>query len=169
MLSKPLLKIINKQITSEMYSAHLYLSMSAYCDTLNLSGFAGRLRKQSEEEMGHALRLFDYILDRNGKVELDAIDKPPSKFSSLLDVFKKLYEHEKAVTGMINKIYALSVKENDYPTQVEMQWFVSEQVEEEKTALHILEQVKMAGDSGPALLLLDTHIVSEDEEVGGAE
>ncbi|MEE9251792.1 MAG: ferritin [Thermodesulfobacteriota bacterium] len=165
MLSQHIQDIINEQIKSEMYSAHLYLSMSAYCETINLSGFAKLLREHNEEEMSHAMRLFDYILDRNSKVELGAIDKPPSDFPSLLAVFEKVYEHEKAVTEMINNIYALSVKEKDYPTQVEMQWFISEQVEEEKTALHVLERIRMVGDSGPALLFLDTHIINEDEEV----
>lgn len=163
MINKKIEKAINDQITSEMYSGNLYLVMSAYCETLNLSGFAQFFRKQNEEEMSHALKLFDYLLNRNAKIDLGVINKPPSKYKSLTDVFKQFYEHEKAVTGMINDIYALSVKENDYPTQVEMQWFVSEQVEEEKTALALLEKVKMAGEDGPALLLLDTYVIHQTE------
>ena len=116
------------------------------------------MRLQYEEEVSHAMKLFDYIHDRGGRVVLQAIDQPAAEFGSLLDVFQKALEHEQKVTGMINRIYDLAVKENDYPTQIEMQWFITEQVEEEKSAGDIVDQLKMVGDHGPSLIMLDRHL-----------
>jgi ferritin len=158
MLSKSLEKAINDQIKNELYSAYLYLSMSAYLEAKNLPGSARWMRLQYEEEVSHAMKLFDYIHDRGGRVVLQAIDQPAAEFGSLLDVFQKALEHEQKVTGMINRIYDLAVKENDYPTQIEMQWFVTEQVEEEKSASDIVDQLKMVGDHGPSLIMLDGHL-----------
>ncbi|GAB4532095.1 MAG: ferritin [Anaerolineae bacterium] len=155
MLSKTLENAINDQIKNELYSAYLYLSMSAYFEAHNLPGAARWMRLQSQEETSHAMRLFDYMNDRGNHVVLQAIDQPPSEFESMLDIFQKALEHERKVTGMINHIYDLAVKENDYPTQVEMQWFVTEQVEEEKSASDIVEQLKMIGEHGPSLIMLD--------------
>lgn len=146
---------INEQIKHEMDSAYLYLSMAAYCESKNLSGIAHWMRKQYEEEMGHAMRLYDFLIDRGGRVTLQAIDKPAAEFGTTVDLFKKVLEHEQKVTGLINKLYELAVKESDYPTQVELHWFIKEQVEEEKTAGSILEQLKMVGEHGPALHRMD--------------
>src|SRR5262249_11068339 len=106
----------------------------------------------------HAMRLFHFILDRNGRVVLQAIDKPPVEFKSPLDVMEKTLEHERRVTGMIERLYELAVKENDYATQAELQWFITEQVEEEKNASTIFEQLKMIGDNRSALLMLDMEL-----------
>jgi len=160
MLSKKIQTALNKQINSEFFSSYLYLSMSAYCESLNLDGFSSFLIRQSDEERDHGMRLYNFVLDREGQVELDKIEKPPSKFKSLTDVFERVYKHETEVTKIIYKLYDLAVRENDYSTQVELQWFISEQVEEEKTAHNILEQIKRAGDDGPALLMLDHYIIS---------
>jgi len=155
MLSKTLETAINDQIKHELYSAYLYLSMSAYLEANNMPGSARWMRLQSEEETSHAMKLFDYMYDRGNRVVLQAIDQPPSEFGSVLDIFEKALEHEQKVTSLINSIYELAVKENDYPTQVELQWFITEQVEEEKSAGDIVDQLKMVGDHGPSMLMLD--------------
>lgn len=160
MLSKKIETALNKQVNDEFYASYLYLSMSAYCQTMNLDGFSDYLKQQSDEERDHAMRLYNFVLDRGGKVALDTIKKPPSAFKSIRDVFEQVYAHEKAVTAKISKLYDLALKANDYSTQVELQWFVSEQVEEEKTAQSILEQIKRAGSDGPALLILDKYIIT---------
>ena len=155
MLSKTLEEAINDQIKNELYSAYLYLSMSAYLEANNMPGSARWMRLQSQEETSHAMKLFDYMYDRGNRVVLQAIDQPPSEFASALDIFEKALGHEQKVTGMINRIYELAVKENDYPTQVELQWFITEQVEEEKSAGDIVEQLKIVGEHGPSMIMLD--------------
>ena len=132
--------------------------MSAYCESINLQGFAAWMRRQSREELEHALKIFDYVLDRSGKVTLKAIEQPPSKFSSLLKMFQQVFEHEREVTGMINKLYELAINEGDHATAVEIQWFITEQVEEEKSALNLIEKLKLAGDNSSALLILDRQL-----------
>ncbi len=165
MLSQAMQAAINEQIKQEFYSAYLYLSMSSYCESSNLPGFAGWMRVQYQEEVLHALKLFDFVNDRGGRAILTAIDQPPSEFQSTLDIFQQALAHEQAVTGMINNLYALAVRENDYATQVLLQWFISEQVEEEKTASNIVEQLKMIGNNGSALLILDRELAAR----GGAK
>ena len=160
MLSTSLHKAINEQIKHELNSAYLYLSMSAYCDTLNLSGCAGWLRMQWQEEVGHAMKLFDMISSRGGRVTLQALDQPPSEFKSVHDIFERVLAHEKKVTGLINGLYGVAVKENDYAAQAQLQWFVTEQVEEEQTASTIVAQLEMIGDSGAALMMLDRQLGS---------
>ena len=158
MLSKTVQDAINAQIGAELYSAHLYLSMSAYFESNNLPGMAKWMRVQSGEEATHAMKFFDYVNDRGGRALMTAIDQPPTEFESALDVFSRALEHERKVTGLINNLYALSLKENDYPTQVLLQWFISEQVEEEKNATFIVEQLKRIGPSGGGLVHLDRQL-----------
>lgn len=158
MINKTVEEALNEQVKNEFYSAYLYLSMSAYCESINLPGFAHWLRSQYEEETAHALRLFDFLNDRGGRINLRDISEPPAEFSSPLDLFQEVLAHEQKVTKMIHELYALAVKENDYPTQVEMQWFIKEQVEEEKNAGDIVEQLKLAGDNNTALLMLDREL-----------
>lgn len=146
---------INTQIRNEYYSSYLYLSMAAYCETRNYPGFASWLRRQSDEELSHAMRLYDYILDRDGRVILEAIDQPPSEFGTLEQMFEEVLEHEKEVSSMINNLYELAVSHNDHATAVELQWFIQEQVEEEKTAKDLVEQIKLADGNSAALLMLD--------------
>jgi len=158
MLSKTVMSALNEQIQKEYYSSYLYLAMSAYCEVSNLPGTAKWMRIQSQEELSHAMKLFDYVADRGGRVALKAIAQPPAEYKSALDIFKKALEHEKFVTASIHKLYALSVKENDYASQIVLQWFVTEQVEEEKNATQIVEQLKMVGDSKTSVMLLDRHL-----------
>jgi ferritin len=158
MLNKTIQDAINEQIKNELFSAYIYLSMSSHFEEMNLSGMAHWMRLQSNEEVEHAMKFFEYIHDRGGKVSLAAIGQPPLEWKSPLAVFENAYEHEQKVTGMINNIYALAVKENDYPTQIMLQWFINEQVEEEKNASTIVEQLKMIGDNKNALMMLDHNL-----------
>lgn len=158
MLSKEIQDALNDQIKNEYFASYTYLSMAAHCESINMRGFASWLRKQSEEELGHAMRLFDYVIDRDGHVLLQSIDKPQSKFKSLTEMFQQVLDHEREVTGMINKLYEKSINENDHATAVELQWFIQEQVEEEKNATEILDKLKFAGENSSALLLLDDQL-----------
>ena len=155
MLAKNIENALNEQIRQEFYSSYLYLDMALYCESVDLPGFAQWLVAQSKEEYGHAERLIKFVQDRDGDVILGQIDKPPKLFESILDVFAKVHAHEQAVSQRINDIYALAVKEKDYASQVEMQWYIQEQVEEEKTAQDIVKQLKRIGNKGTALFMLD--------------
>ena len=164
MISSTLQGAINTQIKHELYSAYLYLSMAAFAEAQSLPGFANWLRKQSVEEVEHALKFYDYLVDRGGRVTLQAIDAPPTEFASPLAVFEETYAHEQKVTALINDLYATALAENDYATQTELQWFITEQVEEEKSASAIVEMLKMAGDRGQALLMVDRYLASRSTD-----
>lgn len=155
MLSKTVQDAINDQITFEFESAYLYLSMSAYCDSINLPGFAHWMRIQYQEELMHAMRLFDFVNDRGGRVVLQAFSQPPSEFDSPLALFTQALAHERDISAKISRLYEIAVRENDYPTQAHLQWFITEQVEEEKNAGQIVEQLKRGGGDGTALLMID--------------
>jgi ferritin len=157
-LSQAVQDAINEQIKNELYSAYLYLAMSAHCQANNLPGMAQWMTVQSKEEVGHAMKFFEYVNDRAGRVLLKAIDQPPAEWKSPLVMFQAALEHEQKVTGLINGLYALALKENDYATQVELQWFITEQVEEEKNAGEIVEQLKRVGEQGPGLMMTDRHL-----------
>ncbi len=162
MLSQTLQNALNEQIKYELFSAYVYLAMSAYSENQNLQGFAHWMRVQSQEELGHAMKFFDYINDRNGSVELQAIDQPPGEFQSPLDMFEQALDHERKVTAAIHRLYELAVTENDYPTQTFLQWFIDEQVEEEKAASQIVERLKMSAGNSAALLLIDRELAARD-------
>ena len=153
---------LTKHINVEFYSSYLYLSLSAYCESINLPGFASWLRVQSREENDHAMRLFDYVNDREEKVLLMPISQPPLEFQSVLDVMQSALDHERKVTELIHQAYALAIKEDDYATQVHLQWFITEQVEDEKEVHEIIEQLKMIGDKSDALLLLDRQLAQRE-------
>ncbi|RME88901.1 MAG: ferritin [Anaerolineae bacterium] len=158
MLSKTLEKALNDQIQRELASAYLYLSMVAYFEEQNLPGFARWMRVQFHEEQFHAFKIFDFVLERGGTVTLQAIEAPPSDFQSPVDVFERTLAHEQKVTAYINDLYALAVKENDYASQVFLQWFIDEQVEEEKNAADILANLRMIEGSPQALFMLDREL-----------
>jgi ferritin len=157
---------MNEQMKNEFYAAYQYLSMAAYCESENLPGFAHWMRTQAREETEHAMKFYDFILDRNGRVVLQAIEGPVVEFGSPLEVFERALEHEQKVTAMINDLYGLAVKENDYASQTFLQWFVTEQVEEEKNTGDVVETLKMIGDKSEALFLLDRELARRegDEE-----
>ena len=121
-------------------------------------GMANWMRIQSEEERGHALRFFDFVIDREGQVEVGAVDQPPAEFGNPVEIFAQALEHERKVTASINAIYAQAVKNDDYATQIFLQWFITEQVEEEASAAEMVERLKMAGDDRAALLMLDAEM-----------
>lgn len=158
MLSQTLQDALNRQIRIELYSAYVYLSMSAYCEANHLPGIAHWMRMQWQEELNHALKFYDFINDRGGRVVLEALDQPPAEFESPLAVFEKALAHERSVSASIHQIYDLAVKESDYPTQVFLNWFVAEQVEEEKSTGDIVELLKLGGSAGPALIMLDRQL-----------
>ncbi len=160
MPSKKMESALNQQIQSEFYSAYLYLSMSAYCQEINLEGFAGWLRQQSGEEIAHAMRLFNHLHDRGGKVVLQALDRPPESFKSPQRMFEQVLKHEEQISQAIHSLYKLAQDEKDYATEVELQLFIKEQVEEEKTAGDIVKRLAMVGDQPANLLMIDRELGS---------
>lgn len=158
MISKPLQDAMNEQINFELFSAYLYLSMSAHFEAQNLPGFANWMRVQYQEETSHAMKLYKYIFDRNGVVTLKSIAQPATKFKKPLEVFTQVLEHEQKVTSLINKLYELAVKEKDYAAQSFLQWFVNEQVEEEKNATDMINMLEMIGDSPVSLIMADRQL-----------
>jgi ferritin len=164
MLSKGIQEAINDQIHHELHSAYVYLSMSAYLEAANFTGFAKWMRMQAQEEVNHGMKLFDYVNDRNGRVTLKTLEQPPADYKSVLDVFEHALQHEMKVTRMIYSLYELATKENDYATQVQLQWFINEQVEEEATATTVVDRLKIAGGDGAALLLLDREMGARQAE-----
>lgn len=169
--NQPVQDAINEQIKNEFYSAYIYLAMSAHFEAESLLGFASWMRGQAREEVTHAMKLFDYLNDRGGQVVLQEIKAPPTRFASPLEIFRQALAHEREVTAMIHRLYALAAQESDYPTQVALQWFVTEQVEEEKTAADIVAQLEMVGDNRTALLLMDREMAGRraQEEAAGGE
>ena len=155
MLSKTIQDAINTQIHREFFSSYLYLAMSSYCESINLPGFAKWLRVQNTEEDEHAMKFYHYVHSRNGRVVLQALEQPPVEFGKPVEIFTAVLEHEKKITASITALYELAVKEADYPTQFMLQWFVNEQVEEEKNATDILEQLKTVGDAPVSLMMMD--------------
>ncbi len=160
MPSKKIESALNQQIQSEFYSAYLYLSMSAYCQEIHLDGFANWLQVQSKEEISHAMRLYNYLNNRGGRVILQAIDRPPENFKSPRRMFEQILKHEQEISKAVHKLYKLAQDEQDYATEVELQWFINEQVEEEKTAGDVLQKLTLVGDQPAALLMMDHHLAS---------
>lgn len=158
MLSKKMQDALNDQINAELYSAYLYLSMAAHFEAANLKGLANWMRVQNQEETFHGMKFFDYVLSRQGRVELKAIAAPPTKWKSPLAVFEAVYEHELKVTGLINKLATLAQRENDHATGVLLHWFINEQVEEEANADAIVQKLKLIGDNSSGLFLLDQEL-----------
>ena len=158
MISSVMQDAINEQIRDELYSAYLYLSMSAYFEAISLTGFARWMRLQSQEEVAHAMKLFDFVNERGGRVTLHAIDQPPLEFESPQAVFEATYEHEQKVTGLIHDLYELALQEKDYAAQVMLHWFIDEQVEEEDGVSQILDTLERVGDKDQGLLMLDREL-----------
>jgi ferritin len=164
MFSDKVQEAMNEQIKNELYSAYIYLSMAAHFEAVNLPGFAQWMRMQSNEEVEHAMKFFDFINERGGRVELRAIDQPPVEWGPPLEIFETALGHEQKVTGMINNIYEIATREKDYPSQIMLQWFIDEQVEEEKSASEIVETLKMFGEKDTVILLLDRQLGERGDE-----
>ncbi len=164
MLSKNLAGEMNTQIKLELYSGYLYLSMAAYFEAMNLSGFAHWMKKQALEEQEHAMKFYDYLNDRGDRVLLQAIEQPPAEFDSPLAIFEQSLEHEKSVTARINLLYSIAVKDNDYASQSFLNWFVDEQVEEEKNVSEIVEWLKMSGNSPHAVFMINNQLAQREDD-----
>ena len=164
MLDAKIESALNEQINHELASAYLYLSMAAHFEAGNLPGSAKWMRRQAKEEQVHAMKIFDYVTARDGRVRLQAVAQPTVEFGSTFEVWEGTLAHEEKVSGLIHALYALAMEAKDYPTQALMQWFVTEQVEEEKTARSILEQVRKIGAASSALFFLDRHLGKQAEE-----
>lgn len=158
MLNSKMQDALNRQINAELFSSYLYLSMSAYFESVGLAGMAGWMRAQAAEEQVHAMKMFAFINERDGRVLLDAVDKPKTEWNSPLEAFQEALQHEQKVTALINNLVDLAESEKDYATANFLQWFVNEQVEEESTARGICEKLKLVGDHGHALLMMDAQL-----------
>jgi ferritin len=158
MINDKMQTALNKQINAELYSAYLYISMSAQFQAMNLKGFANWMRVQSLEEFTHADKFYNFLIDRGGRAILNSIEGPPTKWASPLAIFQDAYKHEQKVTGLINALVNLAIKEKDHAAHSFLQWFVNEQVEEEANADSIAQQLKLIGKNGQGLLMLDREL-----------
>jgi ferritin len=163
MIPKTIQDATNEQINKELYSSYLYLSMAAYFESKNLPGFAKWMRVQADEETKHGMKFYQHLVDRGGRVLLKGIAAPRTDWKSNLDVFKEAQSHEAAVTASINNLYELALKEKDYPAQVLLQWYITEQVEEEKNAAEIVQQLELIDAHGTAVLMLDHQLGKRGE------
>ena len=162
MLSDKMQGAMNQQINAELHSAYVYLSMSAYFENQNLPGFANWMRVQAQEELDHAMRFYNFIHERLGRVLLQPIADVPTEWDSPLAVFEAAFKHEQKISGMIHDLVDLAIQEKDHPANSFLQWFVDEQVEEEASADAIVQQLKLIGSSGQALFLLDREMAQRD-------
>lgn len=158
MINEKVGKVLNDQVNKELYSSYLYLSMSAYFSDLGLLGFANWMRIQAQEELAHAMLIYDFLIDRGEKVILASVDTPPNTWNSTLDVMEEVLKHEVYVTGLINNIVTVAEEIKDRATMSYMNWFVDEQVEEEANAQDIISKLKLIGDDKSALYLLDKDL-----------
>jgi ferritin len=158
MLSKKMLGALNEQINAEIYSSYLYMSMSSYFHSLGLAGFANWMRVQALEEMTHAERFFNYVVDRGGRVVMKAIAGPPTEWESPLAVFQDTLAHEQKVTSLINNLADLAIKEKDHASNNMLQWFISEQVEEEANDQDIIDKLKLVNQTPGGLFMLDKDL-----------
>ena len=158
MLSLSMEKAINAQINAEYYSSYLYLAMSAYFESISLSGMASWMRMQAQEELFHGMKMYDFVHERGGKVALTSIAKPPAKWNTSLAVFIEVLKHEQKVTALINELVNQALDERDHATNIFLQWFVTEQVEEEASVSTIVNKLKLIGDDANGLFVLDQEL-----------
>ena len=169
MLAEKMQKALNDQLNAELYSSYLYLSMNAYFKSVNLDGFANWMYYQAQEELEHSMKFYDFIIQRGAKVELMQIEAPPTEWSSPLAVFEATLAHEQKVTGLINDLVNVANEENDHATKIFLQWFVSEQVEEEESVGGVLEQLKLMGDAQGGLFMMDRELAKRSPSAGSTE
>ena len=158
MITKRMEEALNGQINKEFYSAYLYLAMSSYCNKLGMPGAENWFRMQYDEEVIHMTKMFDYVMQHGGDARLMQIDEPPHEFGTVLNTFETSLEHERFVTQSINKLLGVAVEEKDHATQVFLQWYITEQVEEEANVGDIVDRIKLAGDNGGALMMIDDKL-----------
>jgi ferritin len=169
MIGKAMQDAMNEQVNKEFFSSYLYLSMAAYFENKNLTGFAHWMRLQADEEREHAMKFYNFIIDAGGRVELKRIDAPETDWKSNLQVAEQVAEHEAKVTASIHNLYEVALKEKDYAAQVMLQWFISEQVEEEKNAAELVAKLKLIEERGTAVLMLDHRLAKRAGGGGGEE
>jgi ferritin len=158
MISKKMQDALNEQVNAEFYSAYLYLSMVAYFESINLPGFANWMRVQTQEELTHAMKIYDYVNERGGRVILKSIAEPQAEWKSPLAAFEAAYGHEQKVTALINELVNLAIEEKDHAANMFLQWFVNEQVEEENSADTIVQKIKLMADAPGGMYLLDNEM-----------
>ena len=158
MVKEKMVEALNEQINAELYSAYLYLSMSAYFEDVNLTGFSNWMRVQSQEELNHAMKIYDFVVELGERVELFTVQKPPKEWESPLAAFEAAYKHEQHVTGLINNLVDMAISDKDHATNNMLQWFVAEQVEEEASANEIVQKLRLVGEEGRGLLILDREL-----------
>src|SRR3989339_1554135 len=158
MLSEKMQKALNEQLNAELYSAYLYLSMCAWFQSKNLKGFANWMNIQTQEETAHGLKFFNFITERGGRVKLEQIKGPETEWSSPLAIFAAAYKHEQYVTSRINNLVNLAIEEKDHATNSFLQWFITEQVEEEANADGIVGQLKMVQETPGGMFMLDKEL-----------
>jgi len=158
MIGKAMQDAMNEQINKELFSSYLYLSMAAYFEDKNLPGFGNWMRVQANEEREHAMKFYDHILERGGRVFLKAIDAPKTDWNSNIEVAEEVAAHEAKVTASIYSLYELALKEKDYPAQMMLQWFITEQVEEEKNAAELVANLNLIKEGGTAVFVLDKQL-----------
>ena len=158
MVSKKMIDALNNHLNEEFYSSYLYLSMAAYLETKNLKGFANWFKIQSQEEYGHGMKFYGFINQVGGKVNLKAIKAPKTNWKSIMEVFAETLAHEKHISGLINKLVGQAMQGKDYATNNFLQWFVTEQVEEEATVEEIINKLEMIGDAKSGLFMMDREL-----------
>ncbi|UCE06289.1 MAG: ferritin [bacterium] len=158
MISDKMAAKINEQIKNELYSGHLYLSMAAYCSSVDMDGFANFFIVQEQEERFHAMKFYHYLVEQNQDVKIYGLDQPKQDFKSLEEVFDMAWKHEQKVTSLLNDIMHLAVEEKDFATQSLMHWYIDEQVEEEASMLGILKKIQMLGEKGHGIFMLDAQM-----------
>jgi ferritin len=169
MLTEKMQTALNGQLNAELYSSYLYLSMNAYFKSVNLDGFANWMHYQAQEELEHSLKFYDFIIQRGGKVVLSQIEAPPTEWDSPMAVFEATLAHEQKVTGLINDLVEIAHEERDHATNIFLQWFVSEQVEEEESVGGVLEQLKLMGDAKGGLFMIDRELAKRSPSGGSEE
>ncbi|WP_291323398.1 ferritin [Desulfonatronospira sp.] len=158
MFSEKMQQAMNQQVNAEMYSSYLYLSMAGYFEGKNLPGCARWMRMQAQEELMHAMKIHDFIHERGGKVKLTAIEEPPGNWESPQAVFENVLSHEQKVTGLINDLVDLAIQEKDHASNIFLQWFVTEQVEEEASADGVLQKIRLTAEAPGGLFVIDQEL-----------
>jgi ferritin len=169
MLTEKMQTALNGQLNAELYSSYLYLSMNAYFKSVNLDGFANWMYYQAQEELEHSMKFYDFIIQRGGKVVLTQVEAPPTEWDSPLAVFEATLAHEQKVTGLINDLVEIALEERDHASHIFLQWFVSEQVEEEESVGGVLEQLKLMGDAKGGLFMIDRELAKRSPSGGSEE
>jgi ferritin len=168
MISNSMADRLNGQINNEFYSAYFYMSMSAHSETENLKGIAAWFMAKYEEEMAHAMKIYRYLHDQDARVVLDAVDKPPTEYAGVLDMFEKTLAHEKTVTAAFNDLVDAALAERDHATNIFLHWFVTEQIEEEATVGDIIGRVKLVGERGEGLYMIDNELAGVAKQLAQA-